>query len=98
MSESMTFKLAEHGRSFLTRDQAALLRRDLETHLRSGRDITVDLMKVTTITPSFADELLGRLLLVLGPTEFRKRITLVSESSETRRLLNKVLSHRMKEY
>jgi len=91
-------KLHEIGPDLLTRDQGAPVRRRLRETLDSGGDIRIDFNQVGAMTPSFADELLGRLLLEVGPEVFRARVRLDSATQDLKRLVNKVLAHRLKEF
>lgn len=60
--EMMTFKPAdEHGSVLTSRGRAAVLRAAIEHALASGEEVVVDLDGVTTVSPSFADELFGKL-------------------------------------
>jgi hypothetical protein len=91
-------RVSDAAEAFLTRDQGRVLRMRLEAMMASGGRVIVDLTGAQPLTPSFADEFLGRLLLTIGPSRFRDQVVLRSESLETRRLVNKVLAHRLKEY
>lgn len=94
------FRLARFGHDLLTRDRAAPvraeLRREMEA-LESGGQLVVDMDGVGAITPSFADELLGRLLLEVGETTFRARIKLRTSDATVRLLVNRVLAQRAAE-
>lgn len=54
----------------------------------------LDFREVEAITPSFIDEMLGRLLLSTGVEEFRRRVRLERPNETVHRLVNYVLSHR----
>lgn len=55
--------------------------------------VTVDLAGVV-LTPSFADEFLGVLLIELGETAFRKNVRIVNVQGASRPLLQQVLARR----
>jgi hypothetical protein len=94
------FRLASYGHDLLTRDRAATIRADLRRALDAlvpGTRLTVDLSDVGAITPSFADELLGRLLLEIGEQRFRSDVRLRTTDETVRLLVNRVLAHRASE-
>ncbi|MBV6804047.1 STAS-like domain-containing protein [Xanthomonas campestris pv. lawsoniae] len=51
-------------------------------------------MDGVVLTPSFADEFLGVLLVEIGEAAFRRRIKIVNVSATSRPLLQQVLSRR----
>ncbi|MGQ0613221.1 MAG: STAS-like domain-containing protein [Planctomycetaceae bacterium] len=93
-------RLVTWGDSLLTRDQGAMVRKRLVEAVGrlGGREkILVDFEGIEAITPSFADECLGRLLLNLGLKRFRATVRLRTTDATIRRLVNHVLAHRAKE-
>lgn len=60
----------------LTRGQGAPVRSKLHDLVASGARVEVDFEGVRTMTPSFADEALGRLMLELGADRFRESMVL----------------------
>ncbi len=98
VSKYVTVRLAERfAGSLLTRDQGKIVRDDLRFEIDSGALVTIEFEGVSELTPSFADEALGRLLLEIGPDRFKKQVVLRSATLDIRRLVNKVLAHREKE-
>jgi hypothetical protein len=94
----VTVRLAERFTgSLLTRDQGKIVREDLRSKIDSGAIVTIEFEGVSELTPSFADEALGRLLLEIGPDRFKSNVILRSATLDVRRLVNKVLAHREKE-
>lgn len=87
MADGGRFLLAQFGTKLLTRDQGASVREEIERRIRSLQPeeaLTVDFEGVTAITPSFVDELLGRLLLLLGRERFRVAVRLcATDEAET---------------
>jgi hypothetical protein len=57
--------------------------------------VEVDLKSVGTMTPSFVDECLGKLLVSLGKAEFRKRVKLIASNQEDKLLVNRILADRL---
>lgn len=88
------------GSDFVTRRQGevarGLLLQALEAYPKKTR-VTVSLAGVV-MTPSFADECFGKLLLNLGEEQFRTRVRFVDVDGTTKTLLNAVLSKRSKEF
>lgn len=85
---------------FVTRRQGDLVRRSLEKTLAAlapDDRLRISLAGIGTMTPSFADECFGRLLLSLGESQFRSRIALSEADEVTRTLLNVVLTKRADE-
>lgn len=85
---------------FVTRRQGDLVRKSLEKTLAGlapADRLRISLAGIGTMTPSFADECFGKLLLSLGESHFRSRIVLSEADEVTRTLLNVVLSKRAHE-
>ena len=100
MADPRTFRLSQFGHDLLTRDQGAKVRRRLTEVVKGLGDsetVLVDFDGVATLTPSFADECIGRLLLNLGLREFRAKVLLRTTDETVRRLVNRVLAYRAKE-
>lgn len=91
-------RLIDCQSAFLTRAQGARVRERLvksHTALREGERLSIDLSGVKTMTPSFADECLGKLAERLGAEIFRATVTLIGANNIIRVLINSVLSHRL---
>ncbi len=97
MDDETDVHLKDYGRVLLTRDQGNPIRKALLGLVRGGRHLRILFEGVESVTPSFADEVLGRMLLELGEDEFRCHIALVCGDESTRRLVNAVLANRKKE-
>lgn len=96
----LVLRLETYGTDLLTRDRAMPIRQEIRRRLEALgtiRHLVVDLTGVRTMTPSFADELLGRLLLEIGEQKFRAQVRLVSGDDTTRLLVNRVLAQRAAE-
>ena len=99
MSKESVLRLAAYHRgSLLTRDQGKRVREDILALFEKHEHVAIEFEGVSEITPSFADETLGRLLLDVGPAEFKRRIFLRAASLDVKRLVNKVLAHREREW
>ena len=87
-------RLCDQGTRLLTRDDGEKLRRSLRARLAGGERLEIDFEGVEVITPSFADECFGRLLLEIGRPKFRESVRLRTADETIRRLVNHVLAHR----
>ncbi len=91
-------RLADQESELLTRAQGQRIResiaRRLDT-LAQGDRLIIEFTDVHVMTPSFADECLGKLAGRLGPDRFRKLIRLTHASETNRILVNAVLSDRL---
>ena len=76
----MTFRLAEHGRAFATRPRGVELLGALESQARPGDLAIIDFTGVLSVSYSFADEFVGRLLerQAQGELPFAVRLTNIS--------------------
>ena len=83
-----------------TRDQGKLAREKLLEAIENDpkeERVTISLAGVDTMTPSFVDECFGKLLLQMGSSCFRNRISFADANETIIALLNAVLSKRAKE-
>ncbi len=95
----MSINFNEFGSDFVTRRQGELARGMLVEALGKypqNTRVTISLAGVV-MTPSFADECFGKLLLNLGEEQFRKRVRFADVDGTTKTLLNAVLSKRSRE-
>lgn len=95
MSFNNIYVLREHAHnSFLaSRATAAQMRRNIETIISDRGSVNIDFSDVG-ITQSFADELVGVLAYIYGPTVFGK-INFKNCTNEHKAILNFVVSHRL---
>jgi hypothetical protein len=67
MSECLEVRLADdHGAVLAGRDLAKHIRREVVDRVEHGEDAVIDLDGVVAISPSFADELFGKLPAAVG--------------------------------
>jgi hypothetical protein len=88
----------EFGERLLTRDQGERARKRLSEAMREHELVVLRFDDSVVMTPSFADEMVGRLLLSIGPLAFKAHFKLEAENETLRRLVNAVLAHRRKDY
>jgi hypothetical protein len=67
MSACLKMRLAEeHGNVLGGRDLAEAIRADVVRRVEAGEEVVIDLEGVLTVSPSFADELFGKLPASVG--------------------------------
>jgi len=91
---------AQFGSDFVTRRQGERAREMLVRALEGcpgNERVAVSLAGIGAMTPSFADECFGKLLLSFGACHFKNRIAFVDADDTTKALLNAVLSKRAEE-
>lgn len=74
------------------REQIAQLARDVPDDVR----IIIDLTGIDVLTPSFADECLGRLVSELGLRDFQHRFRVETDREEWKSLVNSVVRNRLR--
>ena len=92
------FRLADKNIEWLTRAQGEKLRKELEDLLgkfATGDRLEIDFSGVQVMTPSFADECIGKLAAQLGPAKFRESVSLKGADETVRTLVNAVLAERL---
>ena len=98
MNNSVTIHLSCEGEGFATRIKGERLRGLVEEKLASvgpGSVIVIDFADVPYMTPSFADEFIGKLAESMGREAFRRQVRLVNASATVRSLVNAVLTNRL---
>src|SRR3546814_16913123 len=87
------FNVRENSTSTATRPNGLAARQKLKALLGQSGPATVDMGGVV-LTPSFADEFLGVLLVELGDASFRRSIQIVNVPKGSRDFLKQVLTRR----
>lgn len=90
---SSKFEVRIEAPQTATRPNGVSARMKLLERLETFDEVVVDLTNVR-ITPSFADEFLGVLLLELGVDKFRQSVRIINVPDASRPLLQTVLSRR----
>lgn len=93
-SSPIEFQFRRFGDVLVTRDQGEPVRKALVEALEEHGSVDVDLSGVEAYTPSFMDEVLGKLLELIGAQRFKNCIKLTTDQDEVRKLVNLVLSNR----
>jgi len=92
-SDEVQFRVREVTPSTATRPNGLVARRLLVERLQREPTVTVDMSNVV-LTPSFADEFLGVLLVEIGEARFRSSVRIVNVPDAARPLLRQVLARR----
>ncbi|MFC1510157.1 STAS-like domain-containing protein [Candidatus Omnitrophota bacterium] len=67
-------KLMEFGSSFGTRELGKKIRVEVEEFIQQGCRIMFDFKGVHMISSAFADEIFGKLFIIIGEEEFKSRV------------------------
>ena len=98
MTKVMRFVLKAAVGALATRDQGARNRKEMEDALDKFGEIEVVLDSVGSMTPSFVDECLGKLLVRMGKKDFKKRVHLIANGKDAKLLVNRVLADRLRSH
>jgi hypothetical protein len=91
---SYRYALADRGKTLATRPLGTRLRGDL-IHKAADEDaISLDFSEVLSISHSFADEFVGRLVEEVESGEIEFDVTIVGASPEIERIVRKALERR----
>jgi hypothetical protein len=90
-------RLQEWGRVLGTRLLGEEIRREVETLLDQGEIVNLDLSDVEVASPSFVDELVGKLFLQYGQEALRGRLRIVQAPPEIHALIRRMVGERLKE-
>jgi len=90
---SFNFEVRTRVPDTTTRPNGESARKKLSAELTKVDRVVVDMTDIV-LTPSFADEFLGVLLVELGEETFRQRVDIVNLSNTARLLLRTVLGRR----
>ena len=96
-TEDLLFKLADESLSFGSRVAGAPVRKKLLNLARmcTGRRIVLDFSGVPLVSSSYADEVVGKLFVELGPLEFMQRFQFRSIDQTARQLVDRAIAQRM---
>jgi hypothetical protein len=96
-AERLIFKIAEESNSFGSRVAGTPLRNKLANLARMcpSQQIIVDFSNVALVSSSFADEVIAKLFVELGPMAFMGRFKLVGVSPTVQSLVDRAISQRI---
>lgn len=89
-----TYELAPHGRTLATRPFGRQLREDLVNTAVDEQAVELDFSEVTSISQSFADEFVARLVEEAKSGDVKFEVTLSGLSAEVERVIRKALERR----
>jgi hypothetical protein len=90
----LTLRLIEQFQEFATRPEGIRARTILLQRLQEADEIELDFSGVS-VTPSFADECVGRLAAQLGKDEFNRRVRFTNVPAEIDSLLKLVIMRQL---
>ncbi|QGZ33172.1 STAS-like domain-containing protein [Stappia indica] len=95
--EAYIFSMSRECKYFGSREAGIGARLHIENLIRSENDkeILVDFTDITIISSSFADEVFGRLFVLLGPLTFMSRIKFQNVDSSIRAVIDRAIAKRM---
>lgn len=97
LDREFVFSMSEECPSFASREGGRGARTLIENLLRAEPEfvLNIDFEGVSIVSSSFADEVFGRLFVVLGPTAFMSRIQFRNINSSVRAILDRSITLRM---
>lgn len=98
-NEELIFKISQESDSFGSRVAGTPLRQKLINLSKMCPDqrINIDFQGVALVSSSFADELIGKLFLEVGPVTFMSRFNICGISPTVQALIDRAISQRMAE-
>jgi anti-sigma regulatory factor (Ser/Thr protein kinase) len=95
-SEDLHFKVALEARSLGSRAAGEPLRRRLEniSRMTDGKRVILDFADVALVSSSFADEVVAKLFVLLGPLEFMQRFEIRNANKLVTDLIDKAIRQR----
>lgn len=96
-AQRVLFEVAEESNSFGSRVAGTPLRNRLANLARMcpNQQIIIDFTDVALVSSSFADELIGKLFVELGPMTFMGRFKLIGVSFTVQQLIDRAISQRL---
>ncbi len=91
-------RLCETGNILGSRVTGECVRSQVDIWLRAGEQVILDFEGVEMATPSFVDELVGKLFRTWGPQTLRGRLRIVNASPQTRALIRRMVDARVQEW
>ncbi len=91
-------RLCETGKILGSRATGEQVRSQVEVWLQAGERVILDFEGVEMATPSFVDELVGKLFRVWGPQALRGQLRIVNASPQTRALIRRMVDARVQEW
>lgn len=91
------FRLTEISSSTLSnRENGRKVREKILKLVRQSGQITIDMENISTVTPSFLEEAIVKLVVELGKDRFKQTVELVNLNDAIREMMNIMLSNQLK--
>ena len=91
------FRLTEISSSTLSnRENGRKVREKILNLARQSGQITIDMENISTVTPSFLEEAIVKLVVELGKDRFKQTIELVNLNDALREMMNMMLANQLK--
>ena len=92
-----SFRLTEISSSTLSnRENGRKVREKILNLARQSGQITIDMENISTVTPSFLEEAIVKLVVELGKDRFKQTIELVNLNDALREMMNMMLANQLK--
>jgi len=89
-------RIRDWGKSLGSRARAAEVRQYIAAQLDNGDSVRLDFGGVDVASPSFVDELVGKLFVAYEQHKLRQHLKIVGTDAETRALIRRMVSERTK--
>lgn len=92
-----SFRLTEISSSTLSnRENGRKVREKILNLAQQSGQITIDMENISTVTPSFLEEAIVKLVVELGKDQFKQTIELVNLNDALREMMNIMLAKQLK--
>lgn len=89
-------KLIKYGNTLGPRNIAKIIREDIINIIKENDNAVIDFYGVEFLTNSFADELVAKLFMNIGRSEFSGKIKMVNASEKVRKMIVYCINERIK--
>lgn len=89
------YRLSDQKSGFGTRKSGERIRNEISNMLLSAHRVVIDFSGIGIVSSSFADELVGKMYLTMGPVVFGQKISLVSMNDTVASIVNKAIIQRL---
>lgn len=90
-------RVRDWGESLGSRALGTQIRKEVASHLDQGQTVRLDFTEVRLASPSFVDELVGKLFLQRDEAELKQKLKITGASPEIRALVRRMISERLKQ-
>ncbi len=90
-------RVRDWGESLGSRALGTQIRKEVASHLEQGQTVRLDFTEVRLASPSFVDELVGKLFLQRAEAELKQKLKITGAPPEIRALVRRMISERLKQ-